>query len=719
MIDRTQLVEDSFLERIGTKSLPIPKTNTRNSTLGLLSSDIIDIFSSQIETRVLDLVARELKQNNQGFYTIGSSGHEGMAAVAYALGLKNMAFLHYRDLAFMLQRSKIKHDDTMVINHLRALTASSQDPISSGRHKVLGDKSLHVPPQTSTIASHSPRALGCAYSIGLAKKLSLNLDIEFVVCSFGDGSFNHSTIQGSLNASSWLSQQGIPVPLLYICEDNGMAISVPTEPTWIKSSMQNRHGFRYFECDGLNIFDTIKVTLEAKDYILTNRAPAFLRIKTIRLFGHAGSDVEQHYREENDIAAMEAEDPLLYSSFLLENEKILSCDEILNLYTKTKSNIQNLSKEIIKEPKLNSKKEIMRAIVPFSYEKRFLSSVNKDVSPKQLTLALAINKVLAESLERCTEMVIFGEDVGKKGGVYRVTANLQEKYGRHRVFDTLLDEQTILGSALGMSLNGILPVCEIQFLAYIFNAIDQLRGEAATQSFFSNSQYTNPMIIRVPGLAYQKGFGGHFHNDNSIAPLCDIPGIIIACPSTPSDAVTMFRKCLELAYSEHRIIVYLEPIALYHTKDLSKANDKIFLEQYPNVDTVSNMEVSVDSGTDINIITYGNGHYLSRQAKVILANEHDISVNIINLRWLNPLPLTSLFAALKANKPILIVDESRQTKSVSETLITAMLENNISFKNTRRLTAEDCFVPLGKAWEYIMPSTKDIVTTLLDMLEQG
>lgn len=349
----------------------------------------------------------------------------------------------------------------------------------------------------------------------------------------------------------------------------------------------------------------------------------------------------------------------------------------------------------------------MRSIVPYSYENRKLGNIESANINKPLTLAQSLNRVLSESLQRCEELVIFGEDVGRKGGVYRVTADLQSKFGRHRVFDTLLDEQTIIGSALGMSMHGILPVCEIQFLAYIFNAIDQLRGEAATQSFFSSSQFTNPMIIRVPGLAYQKGFGGHFHNDNGVAALCDIPGVIVACPATPRAAVKMFRSCLKLAYEQHRVVVFLEPIALYHTKDYV-LGDKKFLEHYPTEGEHDLGNVIVDSGKDINVITFGNGFYLSKQAKQILA-EKGIDINIIDLCYLSPLPIEAIVQSLIESKPILIVDETRKTKSISETIITGLIENNVDSSMISRITGEDSFIPLGKSWEHVVPKSADIV----------
>ena len=183
-------------------------------------------------------------------------------------------------------------------------------------------------------------------------------------------------------------------------------------------------------------------------------------------------------------------------------------------------------------------------------------------------MAQAINRALLDVLTDYPEALVFGEDVARKGGVYGVTRGLMKKVGPARVFDTLLDEQAILGLALGAGTSGLLPIPEIQYLAYLHNAADQIRGEGATLQFFSNRQYRNPMIVRIAGYGYQKGFGGHFHNDNAIGALRDIPGLIIASPSRPDDAAAMMHTCAAAARHAGAVCVYLEPIALYHTRDL-------------------------------------------------------------------------------------------------------------------------------------------------------
>ena len=259
-----------------------------------------------------------------------------------------------------------------------------------------------------------------------------------------------------------------------------------------------------------------------------------------------------------------------------------------------------------------------------------------------------------------------------------------------------------------------MPIPEIQFLAYLHNAEDQLRGEASTLSFFSNGQYQNPMVVRVAALAYQKGFGGHFHNDNSITFLRDLPGVVVACPSNGPDAARMLRTCVRLAQNEGRVVVFLEPIALYMTKDLHEPGDNAWLFEYPPPDECTALgDVGVYGQGDTVILTYANGYYLSRQAAKILSEQHRIDVKVVDLQWLSPLPREAILREVSDAKRVLIVDEGRSSGSVSEGLMTLLMESAPAHLVLKRLTGEDCFIPLGTAWQHILPSRDKIVDAVL------
>jgi 2-oxoisovalerate dehydrogenase E1 component len=327
-------------------------------------------------------------------------------------------------------------------------------------------------------------------------------------------------------------------------------------------------------------------------------------------------------------------------------------------------------------------------------------------------MAQTINHTLGELLDQRPELLAFGEDVGRKGGVYGVTRGLQKRFGSSRVFDTILDEQSVLGLALGAAVNGLLPIPEIQYLAYLHNAEDQLRGEAASLAFFSNGQYLNPMVVRVASYGYQRGFGGHFHNDNSVAVLRDIPGLVIASPGHPDDAGPMLRACVDHASATGAVCVYLEPIARYHTTDLHQPDDQRWT-------TTDDREVLDPTGgrvhgdgTDLTIITWANGLFLSLLAAKTLADEHDISVRILDLRWLSPLPADQMLTEARRTGNVLVVDETRRTGGVGEGIITELLTEGFTGAISR-VAGHDSFIPLGAAAHHVLVSEADIVTAAL------
>jgi 2-oxoisovalerate dehydrogenase E1 component len=726
MSDRNQLVKENFINFVRAQTLPESTCALTPSDVGLSSAEVIDLFETQVMSRHLDLQSRVMQKKGQSFYTIGSSGHEGNAAYAKAFRPTDMAFLHYRSGAFVIQRSKQVPGQTILYDMLLSFAASKDDPISGGRHKVLGSKALAIPPQTSTIASHLPKAMGAAYSIPLAKRLAHKGEIPddgVIICNFGDASSNHSTTQGAINSTAWAAYQSIPMPIVFVCEDNGIGISTATPEGWIAANYENRAGLTYLYCDGLNILDTYKTAKEAERIARELRKPVFLHIRTVRILGHAGSDAEFVYRDMADISATEFQDPLLHTARIILENNILTAEELIGIYQNVEKRIEVIAENAASKEKLTSADAVMASIIP-SVTKARSSVLVSDKSraeifkhekhnlPKKQHLAKLINWALMDLMAEYPSIVMCGEDIGKKGGVYNVTAKLCERFGKSRVINTLLDEQTILGTAIGLAHNGFLPIPEIQFLAYVHNAEDQIRGEAATLPFFSNGQFTNPMVIRIAGLAYQKGFGGHFHNDNSFAVFRDIPGLIIACPSNGADAVEMMRASVRLAQEQQRMVIFLEPIALYMAKDLHQEGDGLWTFEYqpPELaDSCIDLGVKVaGSGKKLCILTYGNGNYLSRQAQAKLA-EQGIDARVVDLRWLAPLDEQGILAQVNDCEHVLIVDECRQTGSISEALVTLIHEQTSECPKIKRVTASDSFIPLGAAAYEVLPSVENIV----------
>ncbi|HMS96159.1 MAG TPA: thiamine pyrophosphate-dependent enzyme [Tabrizicola sp.] len=727
-MDRCEIVHENFLRRVVARDLPKGR-----APAGPLSPELaVQAFRAGCLTRALDRQSRAMQRAGQGFYTIGSSGHEGLAAVALALRPTDMAFLHYRDAAFQIARAGQVPGENPTWDMLLSFASSKDDPISGGRHRVLGSRSLMIPPQTSTIASHLPKAVGAAYSIGAARRHrpehAILPDDALVYCSFGDASANHSTAQGAFNTAQWTSYQSVPLPLLFVCEDNGIGISTKTPKGWIEATFSARPGLKYFKADGLDLYDTYRVAEEAADYIRTRRKPAFLHLRTIRLYGHAGADMPTTYLPREEVEAEEAQDPLLHSVRLLDQAGVMTPDQALAIYHETGARVERVAGDAVKRPRLKTAQEVMASLIPparpckptngptpEARAEAFGSDLKAMDEPQ--IMSRIINWALTDLMLAHREIVMMGEDVGRKGGVYGVTQKLTQRFGPDRMIDTLLDEQSILGLAIGMAQNGFVPMPEIQFLAYLHNAEDQLRGEAATLSFFSKGAFTNPMVLRIAGLGYQKGFGGHFHNDNSVAVLRDIPGVILAVPSNGADAARMLRECVRLAREESRVVVFLEPIALYPMRDLHGEKDGAWMTRYPDPsERIGLGEVGVSGdGADLAIVTFGNGSYLSHQALPQIEAE-GIKTRIVDTRWLSPLPKAALTKAVEGCKHILVVDETRHSGGVAEALMAHFVEAAPGAK-LARITAEDSFIATGPAYAATMPSSADIVTAAKGMVK--
>jgi 2-oxoisovalerate dehydrogenase E1 component len=331
-------------------------------------------------------------------------------------------------------------------------------------------------------------------------------------------------------------------------------------------------------------------------------------------------------------------------------------------------------------------------------------------APVRRTMAAHLSAALADEMLRRPEILVFGEDVGKKGGVYYVTAGLQKRFGISRVMDTQLDETSILGAAQGAGLVGLLPIPEIQYVAYVHNAVDQLRGEAASLQFFSSGQFSNPMVVRMAGLAYQKGFGGHFHNDNAIGGLRDIPGLVIATPSRGDDAVRMLRGCTALAAECGRVVIFLEPIALYHEKDLHEEGDGAWLSDYPPPgDALLPGDVGLHGDGDVLLVSYANGLRMNLQAQAILREAHAIHSQVLDVRWLNPLPLDAIARAAEGKRAVVVVDECRRTGGGIAEAVVADLAERDSTAKLRSLRALDSYLPLGPSANLMLVQTPQIV----------
>ncbi len=700
---------------------------------GLDAHAALALFTDMVRSRLVDVAARTLRARGTGFYTISSAGHELTAVVGAHLRRTDPCLLHYRDGGLVMAKSRTHPDPDhdVLAATVASLVAAADEPASGGRHKVWGDPATWIVPQTSTIGSHPPKAVGMAAMLSRAARLQADPAVPadaIVVASIGDASANHATTLSALTAARWAHRHGNPVPFLLVVEDNGRGISVRTPARWIEDSLSHLPGLSFH--DAIGEVDAVwEVVGSAVERIRTHRRPAVLRLPTVRLGGHAGSDVETAYRRPADIQGDLDRDPLVGVSTRLQELGLATAADLLAALDVAAARLDTLVDGADAHRLLGSADEVMAPLAPHRPDVVARAAVaavagagvvadgDDDRPSGPVTLAQALNGALREQLRARPEALVFGEDVGAKGGVYGITKGLQATFGRARVFDTLLDETTILGTAQGAGLLGLVPFPEVQYLAYLHNALDQLRGEAASTRFFSDGAFTTPMVLRVAGLAYQKGFGGHFHNDNAIGALRDIPGLRLAVPTRGDDAVGMIRAAAAMAVEDGNVVVVLEPIALYHERDL-EPGDGVWLADWPADDHVllpGDLGVRGPQRPDLSIVTWGNGVHLSARAAGNLAAE-GIGVRVVDLRWLAPLPLDAVAALVADDPAVLVADEARATGGGIADAVVAHLARHGYRGRLDSVASRDSFVPIGPAADHVLLGVDDIVAAARRLL---
>src|SRR5581483_3723646 len=399
--------EEQFLARLRAVALSPPAPDPRAEA----------VWRAQVRSRLCDFAARALQEEGQGFYSIASAGHESNAAVALALEPTDPALLHYRSGAFYLARAAQAGRDG-VPDILHGVTAARDEPIAGGRHKVFGNRELAVIPQTSTIASHLPRAVGVAFAIERAKRLGIASPWPrdaVVVCSFGDASLNHATAQAALNSAEHLAFQGLPLPLLFVCEDNGIGISVRSPAGWVETALRSRARLRYAFADGADPESALSTARGLAAWVRSERRPAVLHLRTVRYLSHAGADVETAYRTAAEIRADWDADPILATGRWLAAVGGRSGEELADDYLAERVRVVAAADAAARRPQLQTAAEVMKPLA-----RRTVLSPRERYGPADdgpLTLAQSINATLAAELERDPAVVVFGEDVAVKGGV--------------------------------------------------------------------------------------------------------------------------------------------------------------------------------------------------------------------------------------------------------------------------------------------------------------
>lgn len=677
------------------KEIRQPDNGSRPS-VGISPDILKKAFRLMLLSRRCDEKHLILLKQGKSFFHIGGSGHEA-AQIAAALSLKpgfDYAFPYYRDVGFALAMGMTVEEYFLGALH------RAEDPSTGGRQMPghYGSRRLNIVTQSSPTGTQYLQAVGVA----LAAKKEKSGEVVYV--SSGEG----ATSEGEFfEAVNWASREKLPV--LFLIQDNKYAISVPvtsqTAGGSIHDAVAGFAGLNRYRIDGTDFKAVYGAVQEAVHKARNGEGPALVLADVVRLLSHSSSDDQMKYRPKEDLEQEKARDPIERMTKVLLSGSILTQKEIDRLREEVKEEVDKAAEWAESRPLPESSSVSLHiygeahAIPPADFEE-------PDHQGPKTVLVDAINHALHEEMERNPKMVVFGEDVEDgKGGVFTATKGLSTKFGRGRVFNSPLAEASIVGVAVGLALKGWTPVPEIQFGDYIWPAFMQIRDELSMMRYRSNGSWSNPMVIRVPVGGYIHG--GHYHSQCIESFMAHIPGIRLAIPSNAEDAKGLLKTAIRgddpVLFMEHKGI-YRQPYAS------SPEPDADYLLPF-GVAKVKR------EGTDATIVTYGAMVQKSLEAAKKM-EERGVSVEVIDLRTVNPLDENRILESVRKTNRLLIVHEDTLFAGFGAEIAAIVSERAFEHLDApiMRVAALDLPVPYSPTLEDAMLPNDQKILRALDQL---
>ena len=692
-------------------------------THGLTNEQLIDIYRTMYTSRAIDDREMALKRQNKIFFQISGAGHEAVL-VAAGLALRptyDWFYTYYRDRALCLQLGVTPYE-----MFLEAVGAAS-DPASGGRQMPShwGHKAYNLVSASSPTGTQFLQSVGCAEAairasrMGLAQNVVSYKEDEVTLVTSGDGTTSEGEFWESLSSAS-----NLKLPVVYLIEDNGYAISVPVEVNTpggnIARVVSGFPDLLILEVDGTDPLASYGVMQEATEYCRERRGPALVRASVTRPYSHSMSDDERSYKPAVEQEEEEQNDPIPNFADTLVRAGIADEPELERIRGEVDAAVAEAADRAMEQPQPGPETVFVNLFSPDVDATSDAFSTEAKPEGNETTMVDLINACLRDEMERDPRIVMFGEDVADvsrdqyldevkgKGGVFKVTAGLQRRFGSDRVFNSPLAEANIVGRAIGMATRGLKPVCEIQFFDYIWPAFHQLRNEITTMRWRSNGAFKCPVVVRTTYGGYLSG-GAVYHSQTGASIFAHTPGMHVICPSTALDANGLLRTAIRCDDP----VLFLEHKHLYR-QTYNKG-------QYPGPDYMIPFGRAniVREGRDLTVVTYGALVERTRKAIKLLEKEgRPVDVELIDLRSLSPLDMDTITASVQKTNKVLVAYEDAGSWGIGAEISARIADTVFEWLDgpVRRVSSTDTLVGYAPSLENaILPQVPGIAEAIAEL----